>query len=295
MKKLYSGACYIGVVGGEHEIGECRDSIEKLQRRPGDSLPRPIRATKGFEARQLHFSSWLNETDLPFLLLLDHDMVFAPDTLERLRTHGRPYVSGFYLRRRYAPLAPVWFEYGARGAWPLTPWLDEPERGKLHKLGASGWGCLLIHREVVEAVGRQLKGESFVQEDDMDVWPYDLPRVMQAIAGLRTLTIENPPRPALLRALSAYTQILVEELRPLRGMKTNVGSDIRFPFFAREAGYVLMGDPDVRPSHMLNYPLAADDYAGVPADACEHYAAETKKEVMKERAIVRQALKRLGT
>ena len=62
--------------------------------------------------------------------------------------------------------------------------------------------------------------------------------------------------------------------RLLRGAKTDsIGSDIRFPFFAREAGYTLMGDPDVRPQHMLNYPLAVEDHMAQDADNLAKAAA----------------------
>ena len=77
--KQYTGSAYICVVGPEAEIGECRDSIEAIARQGGDARPAFVRATKGFEARQLHLDRWLDETSHPFLLLLDHDMVYAPE------------------------------------------------------------------------------------------------------------------------------------------------------------------------------------------------------------------------
>lgn len=262
----YSGTCYIGVVGPDLEIGEARDSIEGITRRNGDGRTVYVRATKGYEARQLHFANWLQHTAHPFMLLLDHDMIFSPDTLERLRSHRLPYVSGFYMRRRYQPLAPVWFELGPRGRFPMKPWTSDPERGRLHPLGASGWGCILIHRDVCRAVAGVLKGEPFVIEDDLDVYPYDLTAIMAAIKGLRTLTTEKPSPSTLYPALNEHVTVLEREIRPLRVVKDSVGSDLRFPFYAREAGFVLMGDPDVRPAHVLDYPLTPDDYSDLPAE-----------------------------
>lgn len=262
--KEYTGSCYVGVVGPEGEIGECRDSIESMRRQSADEFPVFSRGTKGYETRQLHFERWYGETRHPFALLLDHDMLYPPDTLERLRSHKLPYVSGYYLRRRYAPIAPVWFEYGPRGVFPLKPWTVEPERGRLHKLGASGWGCILIHREVVDAVNVILKGEMLVAEDDMDIWPYDLDKVMGAVKGLNDLADAPPDHRNLLLALKAHALTLAQEIRVLRGSKTPIGSDLRFPFYAREAGYTLMGDPDVRPGHMVNFPLSPDEYTAMP-------------------------------
>lgn len=236
---------YIGVVGPETEIGICRDSIQQIDVPAGSTLWF-ARATKGYEARQSHVNRFI-ESDHEWLLLLDHDMLYEPDTLTRLMSHGVPYISGYYLQRRYRPMIPVWFHPGDE--WPMRPFLEEPEPGRLHPLGASGWGCVLIRREVIEGVrATVLKGEWDVLEDDMDVWPYDLKTVMRALAGGDLAT---------LRA----------EIRPLRGQfdRQPIGSDIRYPLLARAAGYTLWGDPAVRPGHVAAYPLAFDDYTGQTA------------------------------
>jgi hypothetical protein len=152
--KEYKGACYIAVVGSENEIGECRDSIEQIRRKKGDEL-HYVRATKGYEARQLHLNNWYKGTKLPFLLLLDHDMKFPPNTLERLRSWKLPYISGLYMRRRYAPMAPVWFDYGQAGVMPMAPYTGVPMPNTLYKIGASGWGCILVHRDVITDIERR--------------------------------------------------------------------------------------------------------------------------------------------
>lgn len=241
---------YIGVVGPETEIGECRDSIQQIEAPPGSALWFN-RATKGYEARQAHFNRFV-ASEHEWLLLLDHDMVYAPDTLARLMAHGVQYVSGYYLQRRFRPLIPVWF-YPGEGQWPLRPFLEEPEPGKLHRLGGSGWGCVLIHREVVEGVrATVLKGEWDVLEDDMDVWPYDLKAVMRALDEGDLATLRR-------------------EIRPLRGQfdRQPMGSDLRYPILAAAAGYPLWGDPDVRPGHVVGYPVEASDYT---AQAAATYA-----------------------
>ena len=151
MSEKYTGTCYIGVVGPESENGVCRDSIHNIGRRNGDEGPYFIRATKGYEARQEHVKQFLSSSH-SFILFLDHDQIFPSDTLERLRSHGLPYVSGYYMRRRHNPIAPVWFKYGPNGVWPMEPMTEDPPREKLIKLGASGWGCVLVHRDVITAV-----------------------------------------------------------------------------------------------------------------------------------------------
>ena len=112
--------CYIGVVGPETIPTQGMLSILNIRTRPGDTPPHFIMATKGYEARQKHINDFM-ESEHEWLLLLDHDMIFADDTLERLRSHNLPYVSGYYMRRRFAPMVSVWFE-PYDGNWPMMPY-----------------------------------------------------------------------------------------------------------------------------------------------------------------------------
>jgi hypothetical protein len=274
---LYKGSCYIGVVGSEDENGECRDTIERIERKTGDTAPVFIRATKGYEARQMHLNNWYENTKHPFMLLLDSDMKFPVHTLKRLRAHGLPFVSGLYMRRRYAPIAPVWFEQGEAGAMPMTPFTAVPMENTLYKLGASGWGCILIHRDVVTATRPLLKGEAEIIEDDMDVYPYDLRVVMDALNNFS----DDNARETI--------EVLRKEIRPLRGLKDSVGSDIRFPFFARLAGFELHGDTGVMCEHMLNYPISPMDYVNQSAGNVRDLALKTFDGVRRERDRIRKA------
>ncbi len=275
-EKLYTGSCYIGAVGNEFEIGECRDSIQNMQLRQGDVGPYFIRATKGYEARQTHFNKWLNDTDCDFMLLLDSDMVFPAHTLERLRSHGLPYLSGAYMRRTFAPPAPVWFEPFEQ--WPYRPWTMKVEENKLYKVGASGWGCILVHRDVAEAVRPLLKGEDFVLEDDMDLMPYDLNRITAALDVLDNLTKQDAPA----KALADYVGMLREEIKPLRATKDTVGSDIRFPYFAKLAGFDLVLDTGVMCGHMVNYPITPSDFINTPDSVVSNLSTQINKQVKGE-------------
>jgi len=291
-QKEYTGSCYIGVVGSELETGECRDSINNIFRRPGDSEIHSIRATKGYEARQMHLNNWIDHTQHEFGLFLDHDQTFQRTALEQLRNHKLPYVSGYYLRRQYAPIAPVFFHPFTE--WPYEPYLDEPERGKLLHIGASGWGCLLIHRDVVIATREILKGENEIIEDDMDMWPFDLNAVMAGVKSLKKVVETAPVKKTMLTSLKIISRILSGELIPLRGLKNVVGSDIRFPFYALQAGFKLYLDPEVRCSHMVNYPIHPDDFTSHPP----HIIAQTKQNamtaVLKEREEIRERLEVLN-
>lgn len=270
----YGGSVYIGVVGGDFDYGSCRDSIERILRHPADAPPRYTRATKGYEARQYHLNNFIDSKH-DFILLLDHDMVFEPDTLMKLRSHGLPYVTGAYMRRQFEPvMAPVWFDHEEVDEWPRRPATSVPPEGGLIPVAASGWGCVLIHRDVILAVRELLKGEWEVIEDDMDVWPYSLDNIMAALNGLQELVDTKPGLRVLRPALKEYTEVLRQEIRPLRGdNRVVIGSDIRFPFFARQAGYQLMLDPSVAPGHVLHYPLKPSDFAG----AGDEYIADVQQ------------------
>ena len=275
MARKYEGTCYIGVVGGESEIGQCRDSIEAIRRDRGDAKPLFFRGTKGYEVRQEHFNNWYENTKHPFMLLLDHDMIFPRNALRRLRANKLPFVSGLYMRRRYAPIAPVWFEYGE--SFPMIPFTGIPSPNQLYKIGASGWGCMLIHRDVVKATREVLRGEPDIIEDDMDVYPYDLKRIMSAIKSIQDDPAESQ-------------RVLLEEIRPLRGLHSPVvGSDIRYPFYARVAGFPLYGDSGVMCEHIIHYPISANDYAAQSAGTVRDVTLGVRNDVMKEVEKIRKA------
>lgn len=240
---------YIGVVGPESIPVKAVTSIINIERQDGDTAPQLLHATKGYVARQMHVNKFM-ESDHEWLLMLDHDMDFAPDTLQRLLAHDVSFVSGYYMRRQLNPVYSVWYKPFS-GEWPHEPFLEEPISGRLYELGGSGWGCILLHKDVIADTRKKvLKGELDVIEDDMDVWPYDLKKVL---AGK-------------------------EQLRILRGVKDEiVGSDIRFPFYAKVAGHQLYGDPDVRPGHKVNYWLGANDFSTSAVGALAKIQAESEQ------------------
>jgi hypothetical protein len=295
-EKHYDGNVYIGVVGPEMEYGRCRDSIEAITRRAGDLRPNYCRATKGFEARQFHLKNMFYNSKADWCLLLDHDQVFHPNTLERLRSHGVSFVAGYYMRRRWSPTYPVWFYYPRSNMdWPRMPYHSPPvgdERG-LVRLGATGWGCTLVHRQVLEDVLPILKGEDWILEDDMDIWPYDLEKVMGAVNGLKDLVELNPDARTFKAAVKTYSDTLSDEIRILRGMKDFIGSDIRFPFFAREAGHTLWGDIECVSAHIIYYELSPFDFEQIPDGQRAEFKKQVEKKVSGGRREARKVLKKL--
>ena len=86
------------------------------------------------------------------LLMMDTDMVFRLDDLERLLAHDLDVVSGLYMAGDGRLMAaPEWVE-GLRAKWPPTPEYEWPG---LCEVVATGMGCIAIKREVFEKIGSE--------------------------------------------------------------------------------------------------------------------------------------------
>lgn len=122
----------------------------QLQRRETDGFTWNPQ-TRGDSARQHHCEVFMAEPDKwDALLLLDGDQTFPDDMVDRLWSHGVDIVSGLYFRRTFPP-APV--AYAASEKWPLQPlfeWKHLINDKGLVPIGATGFGCVLIKRNVFE-------------------------------------------------------------------------------------------------------------------------------------------------
>jgi len=107
--------------------------------------------TRGDSARQQHCEIFMAEPDKwDALLLLDGDQTFPHDLIDCLWSHGVDIVSGLYFRRTFPP-APLWYCRSDR--WPLQPmfeWKHLINDKGLVPIGATGFGCVLIKRNVFE-------------------------------------------------------------------------------------------------------------------------------------------------
>lgn len=236
---------YIGIVGPTTISVNAVLSIGNILRQPEDSSPRFTQATKGYEGRQLHINRFLDETDHSHILLLDHDMIFPEDTLERLRAHEVDFVSGYYLRRRIAPMVSVWYEE-FDGNYPMMPYMNLPPKDQLVPLGGSGWGCSLMSRKMLEDIRENhLHGQWEICEVPMNVWPDG------------------------------------SSCRP--GNLNPIGSDLRFPMIALRAGYQLWGDANVAPTHEITYQLSLSDIEQTPAEILQKWRTMVEADVEKLR------------
>lgn len=125
-------------------------SFTKIKTRPADGVF-VQHGTRGDVGRGIIADQFL-KSNHDGLLMLDLDQRFPENTLEQLRSHARPMVSGHYMKRTTRFLQSIW-QYTLDGDWPYLPYIapNIPITG-LHRIATTGMGCVLIHREVVERV-----------------------------------------------------------------------------------------------------------------------------------------------
>lgn len=129
-------------------------SFEEIAIREGDRLAYRT-GSRGDVQRTFIASEFLNNRKYDAILLCDLDQKFPKDTLERLRSHDKDMVSGHYMKRTTKALTSIWQYTLVQAQWPYIPYLDPPRHG-LHRIAQTGMGCVLIKREVVEAVAEIL-------------------------------------------------------------------------------------------------------------------------------------------
>lgn len=125
---------------------------------PGEYI-HPLRgAYSWFEARNDFVEDMLGD----WLLQLDTDHCFAPDTLERLlrlaARHDAKVISAIYQYKMppHNPVVGVWTPEGR-----VAPLLDWPRDLDILEVGVVGAGCLLVHRDVFNKIRRDLREQPF--------------------------------------------------------------------------------------------------------------------------------------
>ena len=138
-----------GLTGERQYVKSYRTGREVLFR-DGDVYAEPEEFTRGDVMRATMCDEFLEHREFDALLLLDLDMVHKPYLLERLREHDLPMVTAHYWKRK-TPMESIC----GIGDWPYQPLRDWPETG-LMEVSTSGFGAVLIKREVIEAVAKTI-------------------------------------------------------------------------------------------------------------------------------------------
>ena len=129
-------------------------SFRDIKTRDGDDLFEPEEFTRGDVMRATMCDEFLERTEFDAIFLLDLDMIHKPDLLENLRKHNLDMVTAHYWKRK-TPMESV---IGLGDKWPYMPLKDLPDTG-LMEVSNTGFGAVLIKREVVQAVSELVAPE----------------------------------------------------------------------------------------------------------------------------------------
>ena len=148
---------FIAGVSGDTQYVKGVRSFFEIIPRPGDKKQEKV-SGRGDISRMVLGEMFFEEKEFEALAMFDLDMRHPADILEKLRTDmerdNLDMVTGHYYSRNSAYIHSVCWHLG-NGRWPFVPMIDPPRSG-LHQIGMTGMGCVLIKREVYEAVQNYL-------------------------------------------------------------------------------------------------------------------------------------------
>jgi hypothetical protein len=97
------------------------------------------------------------ETDFPYLMMLDSDVLPQPMIVSRLMAHDKPIIGGWYPNKNKLKLStphPIVYDFISEGATALN-WKHREYPGTgVERVDGMGAGCWLMKREVAEALGK---------------------------------------------------------------------------------------------------------------------------------------------
>ena len=121
----------------------------------------------GKARNEIHGRYIKKSSGVPYLMMLDSDIVFPPQLVERLMAHKLPIVGGWYKDKHAEDHHPAVYDYIEDTPDGVSHWKHRNEPGQgLEKVDAMGAGCWLMTREVAEALGPE-PYETFGGGEDM--------------------------------------------------------------------------------------------------------------------------------
>jgi len=125
----------------------------RLSSMPWDS----ISTTEGTylpSARNGIHNTYLTDTDAPYLMMLDSDVLPPPNIVDILMAHQKHIVGGWYKNKNLKKGPhPIVYDFHQETDTELQ-WINRAEPGKgLEKVDGMGAGCWLMSRELAEALG----------------------------------------------------------------------------------------------------------------------------------------------
>ena len=148
---------FIAGASGDTQYVKGVRSFFEIIPRPGDKKQEKVSGRGDISRMQLG-EQFFEEKEYEALFMVDLDMRHPPNILEILRTDmerdNLDMVTGHYYARNPTYIHSVCMQLG-NGHWPYVPMMDPPRSG-IHEIGMTGMGCVLIKREVYEAVQNYL-------------------------------------------------------------------------------------------------------------------------------------------
>ena len=145
------GMPMIGPVSAAFFIGWCR-----MRQAPQDYMIPVIDTTLLSAARNKVVETFLG-SHYNWLLFLDSDVVPPADGIDRLMAHGKKVISGLYHQKggEFLPNMYTYKEWLPEKGQHDYNWITEWPRDETIEVDGVGAGFLLIHREVLEAIGKK--------------------------------------------------------------------------------------------------------------------------------------------
>lgn len=107
----------------------------------------------GKARNEIHSRYYKKSATLPYLMMLDSDIVFPPQLLERLMVHKVPIVGGWYKDKKSETHHPAVYDFiEEKDGVDYWKHRDVPGSG-LERVQGMGAGCWLMTREVAVALG----------------------------------------------------------------------------------------------------------------------------------------------
>ena len=105
------------------------------------------------DARNTIHEQFVKNSDLPYLMMIDSDILFPPGIVDTLMKHDLPIVGGWYRNKKTQK--PVVYEYvSTTDGVNNFRTIETPGKG-LQKVDGMGAGCWLMRRDVAEALGER--------------------------------------------------------------------------------------------------------------------------------------------
>ena len=106
------------------------------------------------EARNEIHNNFVNDSVAPYLMMQDSDIMAPPGIVNRLLSHNKHIVGGWYKNKNYFVDAhPIVYDYGTVDPNHFSA-REKPGKG-MEKVAGMGAGCWLMSRELAEALGNK--------------------------------------------------------------------------------------------------------------------------------------------